>query len=236
MSLRVLLADDHSLVRQGLRALLEREQVTVVAEASNGWEAIRLTEELRPDVVLLDFSMPGCDGVAAVQAIRKKCPGTATIILTIHKAEHQVVSALRAGSRGYILKTQVVDDVVQAIRHVARGGLYISPGITESIADAIFTNSDTATTALTVRERQVLQLVAEGKTIKESAELLNVSVKTSESYRAKLMGKLDIHNTAGLVRFAIRQGVIQPCAAFLFSDCAAFLFGDYVAFVTSLMP
>jgi two-component system response regulator NreC len=210
VSLRVLLADDHLMVRQGLRALLERERVTVVAEASNGWEAIRLTEELRPDVALLDFSMPGCDGVAAVQAIRKNCPRTATIMLTIHTAEHQVLSALRAGSRGYILKTQGVEDVIRAIRQVAQGGFYISPGVAETVADAIFSGNDPATVVLTARERQVLQLVAEGKTIKESAELLMVSAKTAESYRAKLMGKLDIHNTAGLVRYAIRGGVIQP--------------------------
>jgi two-component system response regulator NreC len=221
VALRVLLADDHAMVRQGLRALLEREQISVVAETDNGSDAIRLAEKLRPDVAVLDYSMPRCDGLSAVQAIRKKCPETATIILTVHPDEHYVVSALRVGTRGYILKSQVAEDLVRAVRQVAQGGFYLSPGVAESVADAIFSGTEPAVSPLTGRERQVLKLVAEGKTIKESAELLKVSVKTAESYRAKLMAKLDIHNTAGLVRFAIRHGIIEPCVAFL---CSPHLF------------
>lgn len=218
MALRVLLADDHAMVRQGLRALLERDQISVIAEVDNGSDAIRLAEKLHPDVAILDYSMPRCDGLSAVQAIRKRCPQTATIILTIHPDEHHVVSALRAGTRGYILKTQLAEDLIRAVRQVAQGGFYLSPSVAASVADAIFSGSESDESPLTGRERQVLKLVAEGKTIKESAELLKVSVKTAESYRAKLMAKLDIHNTAGLVRFAIRQGIIEPCAAFFCSS------------------
>ena len=213
MTLRVLLADDHAMVRQGLRALLEHAQVTVVAEVDNGSDAIRLAEKLQPDVTILDYAMPRCDGVSAVEAIRKRCPGMATIMLTIHADEHHVVSALRAGARGYILKTQLADDLVRAVHEVAHGGFYLSPGVAESVADAFSAGNEPDITHLTAREREVLRLVSEGKTIKESAEALNVTVKTAESYRGKLMEKLDIHNTAGLVRFAIRHGIIEPCAA-----------------------
>lgn len=221
MALRVLLADDHAMVRQGLRALLEREQIAVIAEADNGSDAIRLAEKFHPDVALLDYAMPRCDGLSVVQAIRTKCPDTATIILTVYADEHHVLSALRAGTRGYILKTQVAEDLIRAVRLVAQGGCYLSPSVAESVADAIFSGSESVVSPLTGRERQVLKLTAEGRTIKESAEVLKVSVKTAESYRAKLMAKLNIHNTAGLVRFAIGQGIIEPCAAFL---CGHYVF------------
>jgi len=209
LPLRVVLADDHLVVRQGLRALLEPEGIQIVGEAADGWEAIGLAESQRPDVTILDFSMPGCNGLSAAQAIRQKCPGAATIILTMHMEEHRVLSALRVGTRGYVLKTQVAEELVRAIRQVAAGGLYLSPGISPVVVNAFLSGHDPSTTALTSRERQLLQLIAEGKTTKESASLLNVSVKTAESYRTKLMEKLDIHNTAGLVRYAIRQGVID---------------------------
>jgi two-component system, NarL family, response regulator NreC len=217
VALCVLLADDHAMVRQGVRALLEREQIVVIAEADNGSDAIRLAEQFRPDVAVLDYAMPRCDGLSAAHAIRKSCPHTATIILTIYPDEHHVVGALRAGVRGYVLKTQVADDLIRAVRQVAQGGFYLSPNVAESIADAIFLGSAaSAASPLTGRERQVLKLVAEGKTIKDSAELLKVSVKSAESYRARLMTKLDIHTTAGLVRFAIRQGIIDPCIIMFF--------------------
>jgi two-component system, NarL family, response regulator NreC len=210
MALRVLIADDHRIVRQGLRALLERDRITVVGEAADGWEAIRLAETLRPDVAVLDFSMCGCNGPAAVQAIRNKSSGTATVILTVHAEEHCVLAAVRAGTRGYVLKTQVADDLIHAVRQVAQGGLYLSPRVAESLVRAVFSGGD-AGPGLTARERQMLQLVAEGRTLKESAALLDVSIKTAKSYRAKLMSKLNLHNTARLVRYAIREGVIEAC-------------------------
>lgn len=210
MRARVLLADDHRIVRQGFRALLEREGVECVAEASDGLDAVRLTKLHRPDVAILDLSMPQLNGLDAASEIVKACPATAVILLTFHTEEHQILAALRAGVRGYVVKTQAVQELVDALSEVARGGIYLSSSVSRVVVSAYLTSSDPMPDPLTPRERQVLQLVAEGKTAKEIAGLLNLSVKTAESYRANIMSKLDIHNTAGLVRYAIRRGLIQP--------------------------
>lgn len=210
MRARVLLADDHRIVRQGFRALLEREGVECVAEASDGLEAVRLAKLHRPDVAILDLSMPQLNGLDAGSEIVKACPATGVILLTFHTEEHQILAALRAGVRGYVVKTQAVQELVDALSEVTRGGIYLSSSVSRVVVSAYLTSSEPVPDPLTPRERQVLQLVAEGKTAKEIAGLLNLSVKTAESYRANIMSKLDIHNTAGLVRYAIRKGLIQP--------------------------
>jgi len=208
--LRILLADDHVIVRQGLKALLEREGFEVVGEASDGHEALQMAETVRPDVVVLDLSMPLLNGLDAAQGILRANPRVRTILLTMHTEDHQVVKALQVGIRGYVVKTQAAEDLVQAIREVSQGRVYLSPGISEVVVEGYLAKADLPPDPLTPRERQVLQLVAEGKTTKEIAALLGLTVKTAESYRTRIMEKLEIHQTAGLVRYAIRRGLVQP--------------------------
>lgn len=210
MPLRILLADDHVIVRQGLKALLEREGFEVVGEASDGHEALQMAETVRPDVVVLDLSMPLLNGLDAAQGILRANPRVRTILLTMHTEDHQVVKALQVGIRGYVVKTQAAEDLVQAIREVSQGRVYLSPGISEVVVEGYLAKADLPPDPLTPRERQVLQLVAEGKTTKEIAALLGLTVKTAESYRTRIMEKLEIHQTAGLVRYAIRRGLVQP--------------------------
>jgi two-component system response regulator NreC len=210
VSLRVLLADDHAVVRQGLKALLEREGLQVVGEASDGHEAVRLAQTLAPDVAVLDLSMPLLNGLDAAAAIQAATPRTRTILLTMYTEDHQVVKALQVGIRGYVVKTQATEDVVRAIREVSRGRVYLSPGISQVVVEGYLSKAETPPDPLTPRERQALQLIAEGKTTKEVAALLGLTVKTAESYRSRIMQKLDIHATAGLVRYAIRRGIIEP--------------------------
>ena len=210
MRIRILLADDHLMFRQGLKTLIERESLDVVAEASDGHESIRLAKELHPDVAVLDLSMPLLNGLDAAREITQASPKTRTILLTMHTEDQYVTEALRAGIRGYVLKTQATSDLVQAIREVFRGSVYLSPGVSRAVVEAYLSKTELSSESLTPRERQVLQLVAEGKTTKEVAVVLGVSVKTAESHRTRLMEKLGIHETASLVRYAIRIGLIQP--------------------------
>lgn len=209
MPLRVVLADDHAIVRQGVRGLLEREGFDVVAEAGDGREAARLTQELGPDVAVLDLVMPQQDGLDTAQEIAQVSPGTRTILLTAHAEEPYVVRALQAGIKGYVLKSQTAVELVGAIEEVMRGGIYFSPGVSGAIVQAYQARHEATTNHLTARECQVLQLVAEGKTTKEVAQLLGISAKTADSHRSRIMSKLDIHDTAGLVRYAIRQGLVR---------------------------
>jgi len=209
MPLRVLLADDHDMVRQGFRALLEREGVEVVGEAENGREAVRLAEALEPDVAVLDLSMPGLNGLDAARTILHSRPKLGVVLLTMHTEEAHIVAALRAGVRGYVVKTQAANALTHAIRQVADGFTYLSPSVTQVVVNAYLAGREAPPNPLTPRECEVLQLVAEGRTTKEIATLLDLTVKTAESYRARIMEKLDIHDTAGLVRYAIRRGVIQ---------------------------
>ena len=210
MRIRILLADDHMMVRQGIRALLEKEGFEVVAEAMDGREAVRLAEKLKPDVAVLDIAMPLLNGIDAAREIRRVSPRTKTTLLTVHEENQYVVEALRAGVTGYVVKTKAADDLVKAIREVSLGAVYMSPGVSREAVRAYLDGTEPSTDGLTPREREVLQLVAEGKTTKEVAAVLGISVKTAESHRSRIMEKLDIHETASLVRYAIRLGVIQP--------------------------
>lgn len=210
MRTSVLLADDHVLVRQGLKSMLDRENFQVIAEASDGQEVIRLAEAHHPDIAIMDISMPTLNGIDAARELARSCPKTRVILLTQHEEEQYLHEALEAGVRGYVLKNQVVNDLVHAIRQVSRGGFYLSPGVSQAVVEAYRSKSERPSDPLSIRERQVLQLIAEGKSTKDVASLLGISVKTAESHRTRLMQKLDIHETASLVRYAIRRGLIQP--------------------------
>ena len=210
MGISVLLADDHILVRQGLRSLLDREKIQVVAEASDGQEAIQLAETHHPDVAVIDISMPTLNGIDATRELIRSCPKTRVILLTQHEEEQYLHEALQSGARGYVLKSQVVNDLVHAIHQVSRGGFYLSPGVSQAVVEAYRSKSDRPIDPLSSRERQVLQLIAEGKSTRDVASLLSISVKTAETHRARLMKKLDIHETASLVRYAVRRGLVQP--------------------------
>jgi two-component system response regulator NreC len=208
--LRVLLADDHLIFRQGLKGLLEREGLQIVGEAADGQEAVRRARDLSPDVAVLDLTMPLLNGLDAAREIVRASPRTRPILLTMHTEDPYVMEALRAGIKGYVLKAQPSTDLVQAIQEVSRGRIYLSPGISRTVVEAYLAKTELPPDPLSPREREVLQLVAEGKTTKEVARLLGVSIKTAENHRTRILAKLDIHETAGLVRYAIRRGLIQP--------------------------
>ena len=208
MALRILLADDHPIVRQGVRVLLEREGFEIVGEATDGREAVQIAHATRPDVALLDVTMPHLNGLDAGRELLRTGDASHVILLTMHTEAHQVASALRAGVRGYVLKTQAAEDLVRAIHEVMRGKTFLSPSVAAVVVEGYLSGEKAPNDPLAPRERQVLQLVAEGRTSKEVAVVLGVSVKTAESYRAHVMEKLAIHDTAGLVRYAIRRGLI----------------------------
>jgi DNA-binding NarL/FixJ family response regulator len=210
MPVRIVLADDHVLVRQGLMSLLEREGFQVVGEASDGQEALRLTESFQPDIAIMDISMPILNGLNAAREMSRSSPKTKTILLTQHDEGQYISEALDAGVKGYVLKNQVASDLLLAIRQVSRGQVYLSPGVSRAVMEAYHSKSEKSKNPLTLRERQVLQLIAEGKSTKDVATLLGISVKTAESHRTRLMRKLGIHEIASLVRYAVRQGIVQP--------------------------
>ena len=205
----VVLADDHLMFREGVKALLESEGLTVMGEAPNGNEAIRLVRKLNPQVAILDFSMPLLNGIDAATAIQKQSPQTKLVMLTMYSDDTYALAALKCGIRGIVLKNQASTDLVTAIRDVVRGSVYLSPSISDSVVSALLLKHVPENDSLTVREKQDLQLIAEGNTSKEIARLLHLSVKTIESHRSRIMTRLGIHNTADLVRYAIRNGVIQ---------------------------
>ena len=209
MAVRVLIADDHEMFRQGLRVLLQEEGFHFVAEASNGHEAVQLCQQHRPEVAILDISMPLLNGIFAAREIIKSNPRTKVVLLTQHTEDQVVLESLRAGVTGYVLKTKATSELVHALRAVCRGEMYLTQSISRTVVQAFLMKDSLPGRPLSDRERQVLQLVAEGKTNKEIASLLGISVNTAESHRTNLMEKLDIHDTAGLVRYALRNGVIQ---------------------------
>jgi DNA-binding NarL/FixJ family response regulator len=202
----VLLADDHSLVRRGFRRILEDDDgLNVVGEASNGVEAIRMSHELKPNVVVMDLSMPELDGVQATKEIVKHLPETAVLVLSMHSDDNYVRNALDAGAKGYLLKNAIDVDLVGAIRSVAEGHRFIGQGL-----KYVAHEQDDELKKLTPREKQVLQLIAQGKSNKDIARLLELSVNTVSVHRANLMEKMNIHRTAELVLFAIRKGLVAP--------------------------
>lgn len=210
MPLKILLADDHEIVREGLKGLLEHQNFDVVGEASEGRAAVQLARERRPDIAVFDYSMPLLNGFEAAREIQRVSPSTKTILLTMHTEDRYVFEALRAGIRGYVVKTQASADLIRAIHEVSRGQIYLSPGVSRAVVEAYLAKTELPVDPLTAQERRVLLLIAEGKRTKEIAYVLGISVKTAEGHRARIMEKLDIHETAGLVRYAIRRGVIEP--------------------------
>ena len=210
MPIGIVIADDHSIFRQGLRFLMESDGFTVLGEASNGHEAVNLTEKFRPDVVIMDFSMPRLNGLDASREIRRISPRSKVILLTAHREEQYVLEALSVGIKGYVLKSEGAKAIREAIQAVTQGNAYLSPGIARFAIDSFVGKcADGPVEVLSPRELQVLQLIAESHTTKEIAEQLNLTVKTAESCRTALMNKLDIHETASLVRYAVRRGIVK---------------------------
>src|SRR5215813_9728435 len=209
MSIRVVLVDDHAMLREGLRVLLERGGLTVAGEAENGAEAVKTVRSARPQVVVMDLSMPVMNGIEAAAEIRQES-GVPSVLLTMHSEEQHVLRAFRSGIAGYVLKSKASSDLVQAIREVANGNTYLSPGISGMVIREMLNKDVAQDELLTLRERQVLQLIAEGNTTKELSVLLGMSVRTGESHRSRIMEKLNLHETASLVRYAIRQGLVKP--------------------------
>lgn len=212
-TIRVLLADDHTLVRAGIRGLVAAlPDVEVVGETGDGQEALRLAETLRPDLVLLDIGMPGLNGLEVAARLAKADPTIRVIILSMHTSEEYVLQALRAGAAAYLLKGSAVAELEVAIRAVARGETYLSPAVSKRVIDEYVTRIGNATdplAALTPRQREILQLVAEGQTNKEIARRLGLSHRTVEVHRNQLMKRLSVHDVAGLVRFAVRVGLVE---------------------------
>lgn len=210
MGIRIVLADDHALVRQGVKSLLERENFEVVAEATDGQEVIRLAETLHPDIAVIDISMPTLNGIDAARELARTSPKTKVVLLTQSDEEQYVCEALQAKVSGYVLKNQIANDLIHALQQVSRGEIYLSPGVSRAVVEAYRSKSERPSDPLSGRERQVLQLIAEGRSTKDAASLLCISVKTAESHRSRIMQKLDIHETASLVRYAVRRGLVQP--------------------------
>ncbi len=214
-SIRVVLADDHTIVRKGLRSLLDAERdVDVIGEAGDGTEAIALVEQLKPHIVVMDIGMPVLNGLEATRRIIKKHPDTKVLILTMHTNEEYVFEILRAGASGYIIKKAAPTELVAAIRAVKKGESFLSPSISRKVIDEYVQRAgeekrEDAFDLLTDREREVLQLIAEGSSTREIAKKLFISTKTVETHRTHLMDKLDLHGTADLTRYAIRKGIVD---------------------------
>jgi two-component system response regulator NreC len=208
--IRILLADDHAVVRQGFKMILDAQSdMEIVGEAGNGREAVELAEKLRPDIVVMDVAMPELNGIEATRRVVSALPHSRIVALSMHKDSVYVREILRAGARGYLLKDSVAEDLVAAIRAVASGEGYLSPGVSNAVLDDYRRHVTNPIDLLTSREREVLQMLAEGKTNKEIATVLNLSVYTVDAHRGRIMEKLNLHSINELVRFAVRNGLID---------------------------
>lgn len=210
MAIQILMVDDHQIVRDGLRVLLERAGFQVVGEAADGLAAVRVAGQLAPDVAIIDISLPLLNGLDTAREILKILPKIKIIVLSMHAEKQYILEALRLGAKGFVTKSHAAEHLVQAVRDAVRGKTYLTAESSEAVIAAYQSDLPPLADPLTARERQVLQLVAEGRTTKEVAALLNISVKTAETHRSRTMEKLDIHDTATLVRYAIRRGLVQP--------------------------
>jgi two-component system response regulator NreC len=215
-AIRVLLAEDHTIVRKGLRALLEDElDIEVIGEAQDGRDAVQMVDQLHPDIVLMDISMPGLNGLEATRQIKARFPEARVLVLTRHANKEYVYQILRAGASGYVVKQAAPTELVLAIQAVYRGGTFLSPSISGKVVEEYIQRTEAMVSSedsydrLTPREREVLQLIAEGHTGPEIAEMLHISVKTVGHHRTNLMSKLEIHSAAELTQYAIRKGVIS---------------------------
>jgi two-component system, NarL family, response regulator NreC len=206
-TVRVVLADDHTIVRQGLRALLTlEEEIEIAGEAGDGREAVEVCRQTKPDVAVMDVGMPGLNGVDATRLVIEASPRTRVLILSMHACEEHIRPALKAGASGYVLKGAGMSDLVAAIRAVAGGDAFFSPAVARILLRDVQADSGPE---LTGREREVLQLVGEGKSSPEIARILHLSVKTVDGHRARIMARLNIHDVAGLVRYAVRIGLVS---------------------------
>jgi len=213
--IRILLADDHTVMRNGLRLLLERQpNLSVVGEASDGRETVRAAESVSPDVVVMDIAMPNLNGIEAARQITAARPETAIVILSMHSDESYVIRALKAGARAYLLKDSAEGDLIAAIRAISEGKSFFSPAISRILVEDYMRqleqqHAEDTYELLTAREREILQLLAEGKTNKEVATMLNLSVYTVETHRTHILQKLNLHNVPELILYAVRKGIIS---------------------------
>jgi two-component system response regulator NreC len=213
--IRIILADDHALMRRGLRLVLEQQKdFEVVGEASDGREAVKLAETVRPDVIVLDITMPNLNGIEAARQINVKQIGVSTIILSMHADESFVLRALKAGARGYLLKESAEADLINAVRVVSEGKSFFSPTVSRTLVEDYVRQMqdrdiEDSYDLLTIRERELLQLIAEGKSNKDIASLLNLSLYTVETHRSNILGKLNLHSVPELILYAVRKGVIS---------------------------
>ena len=211
---RIVIAEDHTILREGLRALLSSDpEFDVVGEAEDGLDAIQCVENLMPDLVLMDLSLPRMNGMDAIMEIKKRCPETKVLALTVHRTEEYILATLRAGADGYVLKDATHSELVMGIKNVLKGKTYLSPGVSDKVIEGYLEGrktlrSDTPWDTLTQREREVLKLIGEGYKNKDIADYLYISVKTVEKHRANLMKKLDLHNTSALTAFAMEKGLV----------------------------
>lgn len=214
--IKIVLADDHTIVRKGIRSLLDEEpDIEVVGEAENGHEAVETVARLQPDVAILDIGMPSLNGLEATKLIKKAHPGTHVLILTMHDNEEYIAETLKAGASGYLIKKSAPRELINAIRVAFRGETYLSPSISTKVVNRFIRISSSVPlpdtpgdSALTPREREIIQLIAEGFSNKEIADKLFISAKTVKNHRSNLMEKLDLHNTAEITQYAIRKGIV----------------------------
>ncbi|MEW5956781.1 MAG: response regulator transcription factor [Chloroflexota bacterium] len=211
--IKVLLAEDHTIVRKGLRSLLDNEtEIQVVGEAEDGQQAIQKTVQMLPDVVVMDITMPVLNGLEATRQIKKLCPQVKVVVLTVHSTEEHIFQILRAGASGYVVKQGAVNELIEAIQTAYRGETYLSPAISRQVVDEYDRRAEATKDRydkLTGREREVLQMIAEGRTNREIAGRLHITIKTVEAHRAHLMDKLGLRSIAELTRYALRKGMID---------------------------